>query len=197
MIAVMKMSLEPRWALAKKNATYQDVLDAPEYVNAEIIDGDLYLSARPHTRHSFATTQLTSRIVTAYDGSHDGIGGWRILFEPEVHLRKDVLVPDIAGWKLDRWPGHGAHVGVPPDWLCEVLSPSTGRFDRGKKLPVYAREGVPWVWLVDPVARMVEVFNLKGEHYSFLGACGADATVVMEPFAGLELELGGLWPAEE
>ena len=90
-------------------------------------------------------------------------------------------LPDAAAFEL------------PPDWVCEVLSPSTAATDRAEKLPVYARERVPFVWLVDPIARTLEAFRLAGTQWSLLGVWRDDAVVRVEPFDVFELELAGLW----
>ncbi|CAM3259671.1 Putative restriction endonuclease domain-containing protein [Corallococcus soli] len=115
--------------------------------------------------------------------------------EPELHLGPDVLVPDIAGWRRERTPKLPNVVGIKmaPDWLCEVLSPSTARLDRVRKLPAYAREGVKHVWLVDPLQRTLEVFRLEGPHYLLLATHEEEAVVQAEPFEALALELRVLW----
>ena len=70
--------------------------------------------------------------------------GGLILVEPELHFGNDVLVPDLAGWRRERLPTlpADAYMTLAPDWICEVLSPSTETLDRDKKLHIYAREGV-------------------------------------------------------
>jgi Uma2 family endonuclease len=126
-----------------------------------------------------------------------GPGGWRILFEPQLRLGEDILVPDLAGWRRERLPESPRAVSITlaPDWACEVLSPSTEAGDRGEKLPLYAREGVRHVWLVDPDVRTLEVFRLEGTRYSLLATHAHDARVRAEPFEALELELAALWGA--
>ena len=118
-----------------------------------------------------------------------------ILHEPELHLGEDVLVPDLAGWRRERMPEmpHVAAFELAPDWLCEVLSPSTARLDRGEKLPVYAKAKVGHVWLVDPLQQFLEVLRLDGDTYRILGTHFAEAKVRIEPFDAIELDLGILW----
>jgi Uma2 family endonuclease len=82
---------------------------------------------------------------------------------------------------------------VAPDWACEVLSPSTRRVDRVVKMPIYRRENVRHVWLVDPEAKTLEVFRLDGESYRLVDTFAEDARVRAEPFDAIELELGALW----
>jgi Uma2 family endonuclease len=125
-----------------KRATYEDVLSAPENKVAEILDGELFLSPRPSPRHSVASSYLRGALVP-FDGQ-EGPGGWWILFEPELHFGEDVVVPDLGGWRRERLPAipDTAFFSLAPDWVCEVLSPSTERIDRGRKLRIYAGAGV-------------------------------------------------------
>src|SRR6266516_2458818 len=122
----------------KGKATYDDLLKLPEHVVGEIIDGELIVSPRPRSRHGYAAHRMSVQLDGMTPGGN-GPGGWWILPEPELHLHGDVLVPDLAGWRRERMP-HLADTPafeLPPDWLCEILSPSTARLDRTKKLPVY------------------------------------------------------------
>ena len=82
---------------------------------------------------------------------------------------------------------------VAPDWLCEVVSPSTARLDRERKMPHYACHGVAVVWLVDPLARTLEVHRLEGGAYVRVAAHGDEDVIRAEPFAAVELALARLW----
>ncbi len=178
-------------------ATYQDVLDAPEHLVAEVLAGTLYTHSRPAGPHAEAASVLGMDIGSAFHRGRGGPGGWIILDEPELHFELDILVPDLAGWHRDRLPAvpKSAYFELAPNWVCEVLSPSTALMDRRNKLPIYAREQVPYVWLVDPRARSVEVFELAGEHYRCLAVHGEDEVVRLPPFDAIELELSALWPS--
>ncbi len=167
----------------------------PENVVGEILDGVLYTFPRPATPHGRAASVLQMDLGGPFDRGRGGPGGWLILHEPELHLGEDVLQPDIVGWRRERMPVMLDVVGVQlaPDWICEVLSPSTRKIDRLKKMPIFARERVPSVWLVEPLEQMVEVFLLDGETYRLLGAWGDDAKVRLPPFAEVELDLAALW----
>jgi Uma2 family endonuclease len=142
---------------AKKRATYDDVLNAPPTMVAEIIDGVLSTMPRPASSHAQAAMTLGEELGPPFKRGKGGPGGWVILTEPELHLgvEPDVLVPDLAGWRRERMPvmPEVAFFTLAPDWVCEVLSPSTQRHDRHGKMPVYQRERVAHVWLVDPIAR--------------------------------------------
>ncbi|MCA9638610.1 MAG: Uma2 family endonuclease [Myxococcales bacterium] len=182
---------------AKKRATYQDVLDAPPNMLAEIIDCELHLQPRPGGPHADAASVLGMDIGSAFHRGRGGPGGWIILYEPELHLGEHVLVPDLAGWRRARLPEVPSTPAFElcPDWACEVLSPSTALVDRQKKLPIYAAEGVVHLCLVDPTARVVEVFRLDGDGYRFIMAHGKDEVVRLPPFEAIEIELGALWPS--
>lgn len=152
---------------AKTGATYEDVLNAPEGIVAELIGGELHLQPRPARSHSKAVTRLLGLLVPPYELGRGGHGGWEFLVEPELHLGDDVLVPDVAGWRRQSVPDFdgGAEVAferVRPDWVCEVLSKSTEKKDREKKLPLYMRAGIGHVWLLDPRARALSVYS-RGE----------------------------------
>jgi Uma2 family endonuclease len=182
---------------AMKRATYEDVLNAPENKVAEILDGELFLSPRPASPHAVAAIRL-GRILGPFDDDPGGPGGWWILGEPELHLGEQVLVPDLAGWRREHMPAipDVAFFTLAPDWVCEVLSPSTERIDRGRKLRIYAEAGVKHAWLVKPLDRTLEVLRLH-EGAWIIAAVWEDAAVVRaEPFEAIELHLGRLWPDE-
>ncbi|MCP3099977.1 Uma2 family endonuclease [Myxococcus sp. K15C18031901] len=179
-----------------KRATYADLEALPESKVGELVDGVLYVSPRPAPPHALASSRLGIELGGPFDRGRGGPGGWLILDEPELHVGdEDVLVPDLAGWRRERMPElpKGAAFTLIPDWVCEVLSPSTASLDRAVKLPVYAREGVPVVWIVDPLARTLEVFRLEGSRYVLLAVHAARDRIHAEPFEAFELELSSLW----
>lgn len=143
----------------KRPATYEDILALPPHVNGQIVDGELFATPRPANPHAAASSTLGMDIGGAYQRGRGGPGGWWIVFEPEIHLGRNVLVPDLAGWRRSRLPAipPTAFFTLAPDWACEVLSPSTASFDRVKKMRVFAAEGVGHAWLVDPGVRTLEV----------------------------------------
>ncbi len=179
----------------KRRATYDDLLGVPEHRVAEIVDGDLHSSPRPSSLHAFASSGLGADLLVAFQRGRGGPGGWWIVDEPELHLAGDVLVPDLAGWKRERLPKFPdtTAFALRPDWVCEVISPSTERLDRAKKMPVYAREEVPHLWLVNPLARTLEVYRLAGGRWVLLATHEGEARVRAEPFDAIELELASLW----
>lgn len=179
----------------KRKATYTDLEAVPSSRVAELIAGELYVSPRPAIPHSVATLELVNELGGPFGRGQGGPGGWRLLFEPELHLGEDVLVPDLAGWRRERMPRtpRTAALTLAPDWVCEVLSPSTRKLDRTTKLPVYAREGVRHVWLVDPDTRTLEVLRLEGSQYVPLATHAGKARLRAEPFEVHEWALALLW----
>ncbi|HEX2661027.1 MAG TPA: Uma2 family endonuclease [Polyangia bacterium] len=179
----------------KKPSTYADLEALPPEVVGEIIDGDLIVSPRPALLHAMVATQLTADIVGPFQRGRGGPGGWIILSEPELHFGEHVLVPDLAGWRRERMPELPdlPALELAPDWVCEVLSPSTVKVDRARKMRHYARAKVAHVWLVDPAATTLEIYRLDGEGWRLVETYAGEVTIRAEPFDAVELELGGLW----
>ena len=184
--------------IAKAPATYDDVLAAPPHMVAELIDGVLSLQPRPAMPHALAASVLNMEVGTPFHRGRGGPGGWWIISEPELHLGRQVLVPDVAGWRRVRMPAYptGAAVDLAPDWVCEVLSPSTRSRDLIDKRPIYAEHGVAHLWLVDPAARLLEAFRLGPDGWIVAGTVEDGDTVALAPFEAAPFELGALWPPD-
>ena len=178
-----------------KRATYDDVLNAPEHEVAEILDGELVVSPRPAPRHAVAFGRLLGDLGAPFDRGRGGPGGWWIIGEPELHLGEQVLVPEIGGWRRERLPAlpDQAFFSLAPDWVCEVLSPSTERIDRGRKLRIYAEAGVAHGWLLNPIERTLEVLSLRDGAWTIVNVFTESEQVHAEPFDAVELDLAGLW----
>jgi len=183
---------------ARRRATYEDLLKVPETMVAEILDGELYATPRPAFPHARATSVMGSDLGGPFDrppGGPGGPGGWWILDEPELHLGPDVVVPDLAGWRRERvlrLP-NAAFFDVAPDWACEVVSPTTAGADRVRKMRIYARESVGHLWLVEPLARTLEVYRLESGRWVVASTHGGSECVRAEPFEAVELELTRWW----
>ena len=178
-------------------ALYQEYLKVPQHQRAEIIRGTLYVTPRPAPPHANATSVLGGDLNGAFQRGRGGPGGWWILFEPELELvPKEPMSPDLAGWRVERLPAlpDVAYFSLAPDWVCEVLSKSTESIDRNEKLPIYAEQGVGHVWLVDPAAKTLEVYEL-GEpgRWRQVVIHQGDVRIRVAPFEAIELELGALW----
>jgi Uma2 family endonuclease len=186
-------------AQARRRATYEDLMQVPDTKVAEIIDGELVVSPRPASPHTHAATVIGVDVAGPFHrdpSDPDGPGGWWIALEPELHFGDDVLVPDWAGWRRERMP---VFPNVPfftlaPDWVCEVISPSTGRIDRSRKMRLYAQAGIPHLWFVDPLAQTVEVYRLEAGRWVVVVNHGGDDVVRVEPFESVEMRLVRWWP---
>jgi Uma2 family endonuclease len=185
----------PRVPPFDRPATYDDLMKLPDNLVAEIVDGELHASPRPAMAHVRVSSVLGRRVGGPYDDAIGGPGGWWILDEPELHLGGDVLVPDLAGWRRTRMPRYpdSAHCAITPDWICEILSPSTTSLDRVQKLRIYAREDVGHAWLIDPLGRTLEVLRLENGRWTILATHAGSEVVRAEPFIEIEIELQAFW----
>jgi Uma2 family endonuclease len=180
---------------AERVATYEDLFGLPDNMIGEILHGQLITQPRPAPRHVRSASIIGGELVKPYDQGRGGPGGWWILDEPELHLGAHILVPDLAGWRRARLPvfPEEAYFTLAPDWACEVLSPGTTRIDRVVKMPIYADQGVAWLWLVDPDQRTLEVFRLHEGHWLMENAWQQDDEVNAPPFVEHCFSLAGLW----
>jgi Uma2 family endonuclease len=185
-------------AEAKRRATYEDLMQVPDTKVAEIIDGELIVSPRPASPHAHAATVIGVDIAGPFHrnpGDPPIPGGRWILLEPELHFRDDVLVPDWAGWRRERLPvfPNTPAFTLAPDWICEVISPSTGRIDRSRKMRIYACEGVSHLWFVEPLLETLEIYRLESGRWVVVGTQAGRDAVRAEPFDAVELDLGRWW----
>lgn len=182
--------------IIERKATYADLEAVPPHLVAELLCGKLVTHPRPAPRHSVAAASLTGDLVGPYQKGRGGPGGCIFMTEPELHFGEDVTVPELAGRKRKRMSEMPpkAYIEVAPDWLCEVLSPSTEKYDRGDKRDIYARAGVRHLWLLDPRIKCIEAFELTEGRWLLLGTYQGDEPVRIAPFADVEIQLDQLWP---
>jgi hypothetical protein len=195
MVSMSLRNIKP----GKPPATFADIAALPPHVVGEILFGVLHTHPRPAPRHGVAAGILQYEITGPFRFGRNGPGGWIFVVEPELHLGPHVVVPDIAGWKRERltpFPDT-AFIETPPDWLCEVLSPSTQAVDRTDKLSIYAEYGVGHCWYVDPISQTLEVFALTSGKW-LLAATFKDADpVTAPPFEVHTFPLDVLWVQDE
>lgn len=180
---------------ARPRATYQDVLDAPPHLVAEIVNGVLYTMPRPAPLHVVVSSALSHKIGPPFHYGTGGPGGWLIVYEPELHLGEDILIPDLAGWRRERMPQlpDTAYFALAPDWVCEVLSPTTKTYDLGLKKAIYAHHGVAYCWIIDPHARSLEAFVLDNGSWSLVSSFARSDVVDTPPFEAASFVLRELW----
>jgi Uma2 family endonuclease len=182
---------------ARPKTLYEKLEDLPEGLNGEIIDDQLYTEPRPRPSHAVAASNLGAELIGPYSRGRGGPGGWWIIDEPEIHFihKRVVVVPDLAGWRRERLPAipDDPHFSASPDWVCEVLSPSTRSKDRELKMPLYARFGVPYVWLLDPKTYALETYELRGAELALTGTYGPESSPAPAPFEAVRFRLAELW----
>jgi Uncharacterized protein conserved in cyanobacteria len=180
-----------------KPSLYEQLMALPEHVTGEILNGELYAMPRPSGKHGLAESGLGFNVTGPFHFGRGGPGGWWIIIEPEIHFIRDqeVAVPDLAGWRRERMPSvpDDHRFEVVPDWVCEILSPSTAKKDRVVKLPIYARYGVQYVWIVDPLAQTLEAYTLQQGQWLLIATLKDDDEVAVPPFDAAPFSLADLW----
>ena len=184
---------------ARKSATYADLEAVPPHLVAEILHGALFTHPRPVPKHAVAANVLGHELTGPYQRSRGGPGGWIFMVEPELHLGPHVVVPDLAAWRRERLPAlpDTAFIEVVPDWVCEILSPSTEAVDRGRKLQIYATYGLAHIWLLNPDTRVLETYELRDDKWLLLDTFSGAVDVAAAPFAAVPFPLAALWPFDE
>lgn len=186
----------------RKLATYADLLALPEGARGEVLAGELITAPAPLPRHSKVQRAAGRFLGGPFDDDdgRGGPGGWWIFVEVDVALGPhDIVRPDLSGWHRARLPrpGNTRPIDITPDWVCEVVSPSTAARDRVTKRQLYAQFGVPYYWLIDPDARVLEALALRDKIWTEIGVYDDTATARIEPFQAIELEVGRLFLPRE
>ena len=179
-------------------ATYADLEAVPPHLVAEILHGVLVTHPRPAPPHSVSSNALSGVLTPPFQFGVGGVGGWIFMDEPELHLGPHVVVPDLAGWRRERMPHlpSTAYIEVAPDWVCELLSPSTEKQDRGPKRRIYATYDVGHLWHLDARARILEVFELSNNHWVLYETYEHGDDVAAPPFDAVPFPLAALWPLD-
>jgi Uma2 family endonuclease len=178
-----------------RRATYADIEALPAHVVGEIAHGVLHTMPRPRDRHGKVVFELQAELSGPFSRGLRGPGGWVFRQEPELHLGSNILVPDLAAWRRERFDVDPDVVGIttPPDWVCEVLSPSTARFDRTEKVDIYGTFGIGHGWYVDPSARTLDLYALTDGKWKPPSTVCDDAKVALVPFEAHRFSLSVLW----
>ncbi|MFL5294101.1 MAG: Uma2 family endonuclease [Myxococcales bacterium] len=181
-------------------ATIDDALARPEHERVELIRGTLVQKAAPSGEHARTQGHVVRGVGNKFDRRPGGRwpGGWWILSEVDIQLGAELFRPDVAGWLRETCPAppRGRPVQKLPDWICEILSPSTENIDRVDKLQSYFRAGVPHYWLADPVEHVLEVYRRTELAYALVLSAKAGHTVRAEPFDAVELRVDEIFGAD-
>lgn len=180
-----------------RRATVED-LDAitdEDGLTAELLGGELYVQPQPRVWHRNVQGRLISKLSGPFNDDPDAPGGWVFLIEPELRIGGEVLMPDLAAWREGRAPEIDGTVGIPvaPDWVCEVLSPSTAARDRSVKMQKYAEWGVAFIWIADPEHKTLEAYQLTEGKWLQLDVLHGETGVELDPFAAAPFSLDALW----
>lgn len=185
---------QPAGKLPTFEELYEQILALPEHLTGEILEpGVLRTMSRPGKAHRRAAKRCEQGLAR-FDADMGGTGWW-IEVEAEIRFPGGRLaVPDLSGFRIERVPElpHENPLTILPDWCCEVLSPRTARDDVTVKLPLYARSGVGWIWMVDPMRRLIEVFETIDGRPALTATAKEDERVTLPPFGG-ELDVGPWW----
>lgn len=178
------------------SATAADLASLPDAARAEVIGGAVTEKASPSFEHGDAQSALSGALKDPFQRGHGGPGGWWIATEVEVEMEThEVYRPDIVGWRRDRVPDRpkGRPVRIRPDWVCEILSPTTAARDLGPKLRTYHRCGVPHYWLVDAEHETLTVHRWGPDGYVVALTAGKTDVIHAEPFDAIDLAVGSLF----
>lgn len=181
----------------KPPPTLADLDALPPGVVGEIIEGVLYTMTKPRGWHQRTTCTIGGSIGAPFDYGVGGPGGWWILNEPGIELpNTPEISPDVAGWRRSRMsnPPIDEPIRTVPDWVCEILSPTTRRHDLTVKLPYCAKIGVAYHWLVDLDARLLIAQRLEAGHWVTCAECRDETAARIAPFDAVSLDVASWWP---
>ena len=182
--------------IAKSISLYEQLEQLPESLTGQILNGQLYTHPRPNGKHILISSNVGAELHGPFQKGKNGPGGWWILQEPEVHLtlNSEVVVPDLAGWKKERLPEiPDTHkFTVIPDWICEIFSPSTESIDKEIKMPLYAKYGVKYLWLIHPIKKSLQAFKLTNNEWILQGTFEGNDAISIEPFDSINIKLNDL-----
>lgn len=176
-----------------RRATYEDYRHFPDDgMRYEILDGEIFMTPAPTTRHQFASKRLQRVLEGYFEGSRRCL-----VFNAPVDVilaDDDVVQPDLV--VVAEGPQIALHgIERAPLVLVEILSPSRPEYDRLTKAARYAVRGVPHYWIVDPEGRTMECFRLDGDAYRMDAAATGTDTLTVPAFEGLTVSLADLWLA--
>jgi Uma2 family endonuclease len=180
--------------------TLADIDALPPHMKGEILDGVFYAMTRPRGVHQNVAGEVAAALRPPFQRGRGGPGGWIILPEPGIALPSAPEVsPDLAGWRRTRLPSVPSDraIALVPDWVCEVLSHNTRRYDQHIKKPFYARVGVGALWIVDTDAQVVTASLLDNGRWVEVGVWSDETDARIPPFDEVPLNVGEWWDDAE
>jgi Uma2 family endonuclease len=180
-----------------KPPTLADLDALPPGIVGEIIEGVLYTMTKPRMRHQLLGLEIGSDLLGPFGKGRGGPGGWWIVTEPGIELpNTPEIAPDLAGWRRERMPEMPVDepIRVVPDWVCEILSKNTRRYDHVIKMPYYARVGVAYAWIVDLESRVLLAQRLESGSWRTIGTYSDETEARIEPFDAVPLNVADWWP---
>ncbi|NGO51286.1 Uma2 family endonuclease [Allomesorhizobium camelthorni] len=182
----------------KKSATYADLEPVPSHLVAEIIGGALWTRSHGHVLPAMARTALSVELGSLCQTRSNAKGSWQVLLLPELHFGEEVVVPDIAAWRVERLPflpDH--HLDLAPDWVCELTSDNQKTNPAlESKLALYASLSVEHAWIIDLSERRLQVFRRDGRDWRLADTIDRQGCVSALPFDGISFSLADLWPLD-
>ncbi|MDQ3033294.1 MAG: Uma2 family endonuclease [Myxococcota bacterium] len=185
---------------AKHRATLDDLAaERDRGLAVELIEGEIVQKAAPLPAHGGAQMKLGELLGGFHrrTGGPRGPGGWWIMSEVEIAYPRtdEIFRHDALGFRRESRPERpeGMPVRARPDWVAEILSPSTGRYDVVKKQRTLHLHGVPHYWIVDPEHETLTVLRHAGEAYLSILSAGVGDVVRAEPFEVVEISISDLF----
>ena len=174
------------------------VRDLPHGRTGQIVNCKLHLSPACQPAHAHTLAELSATLLAGSPLGDPVPVGWTFLSEVELALpRETLVVADIAGWRAphERIVALPSPIGLVPEWVCEVLDPSTRTLDLTAKREAYALSGIRYLWILDPTARVLEAFeNHRGRW--LLSLAVSEDEIAAPPFVELRFDVGDLWMPE-
>lgn len=178
----------------RKVMTVEEFLAQDQRV--ELIRGTVVEKAAPTGEHSSAQVGIGWTVGQKFNRKPGGRwpGGWWFFVELDVLFGSEVFRPDVCGYRRDRIKVKptGRPIAARPDWVCEILSPSSAKTDRVEKLQTYFAAGVPHYWLVDPIEGSLEIFRRTELAYALVQSAHRGQRLKPEPFDALEFSVDEL-----
>lgn len=185
---------------AAQPPTFEDLLarvrDEGDGHRGQILEGSIHLAPPPCGARAHVVAEIVAMLVAGSALGDPVPAGWSFLSNVEIAPRDEsLLVADVAGWRLDkeRLAAAATPIRLLPAWVCEVLDDASRRFTLTAKRRAYGEMGIPWLWIADPDAQVLEIFQNQKGRWLLAAAIGDEGSVVAPPFEGFRFDASELW----